>query len=296
MIEKIKDLKTEITKEQSDNAWSKVLSHKIRMLEASDWTQLSDVYLSQETKNEWKNWRQNVRKVKKAHYTNSLDAEMHLNSLENFKPANTSIDCDAYNESTSTNNEHHEILNDGKKNVVEIQKVFIKEQPIIIKQDIEEDLFERLFFELMTKNSTKFKQRIRNLLEEQEIIFFDTDTLYAAKEKMIIYSNNIKNELLTKKISEFSSIEILNEKFEQAVDYLTNNNGKIETYSFIKLYSDFYNKTPEIIAEEFVLERKRYNKILIEAEKFFLYIKNKIETSESMEELKSLIYEIKNGY
>jgi len=60
---KIKNLKTTASQLKEDMELSSVLGKRNKLLVSSDWTQLSDVNLTEECKASWRVWRSEVRKI-----------------------------------------------------------------------------------------------------------------------------------------------------------------------------------------------------------------------------------------
>lgn len=293
-VEKISGIKTETTKEQNDVAWSKVFARKIRMLESSDWTQLTDVHIGEEIRNKWKVWRQAVRNVKKSKFSNPLEAEGVLSKLDAHRPDDSTLDTESINYDVT---KVGETLSENENRVTEIQRVFIKEIPIVIKEEVTDEELEEPLMTFFSNNSFIIRDIINGLKKEIVTNFTDNDPLYLAKEKFILLLNKRLVLTLEEKLSGFPPIEVVNEKFDQALDFLSNNAATLDEYPLISLHVKHSGQEPEEVAQGFLEEKKKVNKIILDIETYRLYIKGKVEAANDITTLRNLVEEIRqDGY
>jgi hypothetical protein len=85
-IRQLSNVSFKMTDEVISRNWMSVNARKTRLLSLSDWTQLSDVNLPQNTKNVWRLWRSKVRAVKRSVYSDPTKAMEALKSLEQQIP------------------------------------------------------------------------------------------------------------------------------------------------------------------------------------------------------------------
>lgn len=68
--------------------WNDIDKTRIVMLNNSDWTQLPDTNLTNETVQEWQKWRLEIRKVTQKNYDRPIPAILELKKLQISKPDN----------------------------------------------------------------------------------------------------------------------------------------------------------------------------------------------------------------
>lgn len=88
---KIGNLRTEKTDEQENLAWAEVLSHKNKLLLNSDWTQLSDSGLTEESIEQWRGWRQQLKNINRSNFSSRAAAEVCISKLARRTPFNAYI-------------------------------------------------------------------------------------------------------------------------------------------------------------------------------------------------------------
>jgi hypothetical protein len=86
MPKKIKNIVVTTTMTQEANAWSQVLSHRNKLLENSDWTQLPDGGLTETNRRLWSDWRRELKRVNKRNFGDKDVAETAIANLEKVRP------------------------------------------------------------------------------------------------------------------------------------------------------------------------------------------------------------------
>lgn len=89
MIKKISGLKVGRTEEQEMARWAEIFSHRNKLLLNSDWTQLDDCGLTDECKDQWRGWRQQLKNVNRSNFSDMELAEKHISILAKRMPFNT---------------------------------------------------------------------------------------------------------------------------------------------------------------------------------------------------------------
>lgn len=86
MAKKIRNIVVSTTMTQEVNAWNQVLSHRNKLLENSDWTQLPDGGLTEVNKRLWSDWRRELKRVNKRNFGDKEVAETAIANLEKVRP------------------------------------------------------------------------------------------------------------------------------------------------------------------------------------------------------------------
>jgi hypothetical protein len=86
---KIRKLKVAKTAEQEDVLWAEVFSHKNKLLADSNWTQLPDSGLTPESAFQWQGWRQQLRNVTRANFSDRDAAQRAIDKLSKRQPFST---------------------------------------------------------------------------------------------------------------------------------------------------------------------------------------------------------------
>lgn len=283
MAEKIKSISVKTTNEQIVLEWGKIISKRNKLLQSSDWTQLEDCGLTPESKNEWAIWRQQIRSLKRHTYKNINDLSIALDNLEKCPPKKV----------FSTTQDKKEVLQSDTR---VIEKIFIKEQPIILQEKIELEDYKKVFFEFFNNDNFDVQQYLKNLLNKPyDYVRFDGN-LNDTKLSIQKYLKLKQKEILYKKLENYSPKDIIDQKTEEAVEYLTTDNKDLQDYPLINLYSQYLNITPNNTAIKFLDEKKEYNKIIVQSEKYVMINLLRIENCTTMQELKDIFEELKNGY
>lgn len=85
MIKKIKNLKYSQSKNQEEIKWVELIAKRNRLLLESDWTQLLDVKLTEESRNQWSNWRESLRQLSRMTIETTQCYKEALDELEDEK-------------------------------------------------------------------------------------------------------------------------------------------------------------------------------------------------------------------
>ena len=83
MIKKIKNIKWSESKNQEEVKWIELIAKRNRLLLESDWTQLPDVNLTEQSRTQWKNWRESLRQLSRFSIKSTEDYKNKLNKLIN---------------------------------------------------------------------------------------------------------------------------------------------------------------------------------------------------------------------
>lgn len=94
MVQKIAKVKVEKTVEQEQNEWAEVLSHRNKLLLNSDWTQLPDSGLTEQSAQQWKDWRSMLKNITQSNFGDHKLAERHITRLSRRMPFSTFIPND----------------------------------------------------------------------------------------------------------------------------------------------------------------------------------------------------------
>lgn len=89
MIQKISKVKVEKTTEQEQTVWAEILSHRNKLLLNSDWTQLADSGLTEDSASQWKDWRAMLKNINRSNFSDPKLAEQHINKLARRMPFST---------------------------------------------------------------------------------------------------------------------------------------------------------------------------------------------------------------
>lgn len=288
MIQKIYNLDTEISEDQLEIEWAKLISTKNKLLEISDWTQLSDVFLPADVKKEWGEWRQKLRKVNRKTFADIEQAGNVIEFLKKEMPKNTTLDEAAFTENFSNTSISPEKI---------VQKTIIKEQPIIFKEEMEMDRFINLFKETLEKDSYYFRDYLLSFLDPSNTnIFIDGEELDVCKDKTKDFIKTQRTHTLNKKLKSFVDLRIMQQRTEEAVEYLSEKSPILDNYPLIKLHSEESVMTPEDSALNFLRDKRWYNQLLLESEKFIFYTNKMIDKAENINQLRAIIESYKNGY
>jgi hypothetical protein len=288
MVQKVQNLVTETTNDQLEIEWAQVFSKRNKLLEISDWTQLGDVFLLPEVKKQWSIWRQKLRKVNRKTFTQLQDAKDVLALLEKEIPKASPLDESEFND---------KIVNAEETRDKIIQKVITKEQPIIIREIIEEPRFQELLRGVLDKDAYGMKNYLLSFLSiENSNIITDEDTLEVAKSKAKEYARNRQTITLNNKLSHLPDNRILQGRAEEAIEFLSAKAPDIENFPLIKLHSESMDQTYEQSAVNFLRQKKWYNQLLLDSEKFLFYTGKQIESAISKIQIQSIIDSIKYGY
>lgn len=146
MIKKIKNLELSKTEKQHQNAWGEVLSHRNKLLETSDWTQLQDSGLSEHSVQLWASWRKELKRINKRNFN---DKDLAKRAIENLAQVIPNV---VYDDESSL------LLSD------KIQEISIKSL-----QSRKESLLKSLSKQFLNKsNSTTFDKSFSLIDEEFE--------------------------------------------------------------------------------------------------------------------------------
>lgn len=291
MVKKITNIAVSSTAETLELEWGSILSRKAKLLQNSDWSQLSDVNLDDSKRQEWKEWRAKLRRIKRVNNLEPIQATELINILEKSIPKHNII-VEVTEPSINSNKEFEN--NIPTKNV---EKVFIEKQPIIIREELDDDKYRRNFYKMFAQDHTQLQSFLKDVINKVPHIFIrDNDTLDILKEKTLTYLTLQQKYILESKINSLPSIHIINEKYEQALEYLTVNSPKLENYPLIELHTQIKNISGNDAALSFLQEKKIMNQTLVDSEKFLLYNQFRISSCDDIASLKELIIEIKNGY
>ena len=287
MVQKIQNINTEITDEQVAIEWAQVVSTRNKLLEISDWTQLGDVFLSPESKKQWSIWRQKLRKINKANIENPKNAKEELEQLKNDMPRSSSFDDEAFN-----NN-----INAETKNDKIVQKIITKEQPIIIREILDEARFRETLTGVLEKDIHGFKTYLSSFMKLEDIpSLADDDNLEEAKFKVKEYAKRKQAERLEDKLRSLPNLKILYQQTEEAIEFAASKSPDINDYPLIKINSEYKNMTYQESAYNFLKQKKWYNTVILDSEKFLLYTNAKIEKADTIASLRSIITDIMYGY
>lgn len=313
-IKKIKNIKAVNTVDKINSEWLEVLSKRNKLLQDSDWTQLEDVTMDSFVKKQWREWRQKLRNVSKKNNSSLEQIKYVIDLLEKERPIIKKIDETLFHQlinipeteiinnsiEQKTNLEHQTEINlkDDDKVIKEkiIEKVFLKEIPLIIREELSEEKIKEKFFLIFSENHMDLYNFLKDTIKKvPNVIILDSDDLETIRNKTKEYLIAQKIYLFELKTKESNPI-IIDEKYQQALDFLTSENVNIVDYPLIELHSQLLNYSAEKIANLFIEEKKSFNKIILESEKFLLYNMRKIDMAETIDQLKTLILDIKNGY
>lgn len=288
MAQKIQNIDTEITKEQIEIQWSEVFSTRNKLLEISDWTQLSDVFLSAESKKQWSIWRHKLRKVNRKNFSNLQEAKDVLELLKHEIPKTSTFDESEFND---------KIVNTEITNNKIVEKIITKEQPIIIKEIIEESRFKDLMISIMEKDAHTFKSYLLSFIKtEHPIVITDDDNIEYAKNKAKLFAKEKQIIRLNEKLANLPDQRILNQRAEEAIEFLSIKSPDLENYPMIKLHSENEKMTPQESATNFLRQKKWFNTILLDADKFLYYTNKQIDESENNDQIRSIVQSIMYGY
>lgn len=84
-IQKIKNLKYSQSKNQEEAVWLGSIAKRNQLLFETDWTQLPDIKLTEESRNQWTLWRGLVRNLKRRNFKCIQDFVVELTKLESEK-------------------------------------------------------------------------------------------------------------------------------------------------------------------------------------------------------------------
>lgn len=293
MVKKITNIAVSSTAETLELEWGNILSRKVKLLQNSDWSQLSDVNLDDSKRQEWREWRAKLRRVKRVNNLEPVQALELINTLEKSIPKHNII-VEITQPPISSKEDFENNITPQTKNV---EKVFIEKQPIIIREELDDDKYRRNFYKIFDEDHTQLQSFLKNVINKiPNISIKDNDTLDILKEKTLTYLTLQQKYLLELKINVLPSIHIINEKYEQALEYLTVSSPKLENYPLIELHTQLKNISGNDVALSFLQEKKIMNQTLVDSEKFLLYNQFRISSCDDIASLKELIIEIKNGY
>lgn len=284
MVQKIQNLDTEITNEQIEIEWAQIISTRNKLLEISDWTQLGDVFLTKESKRNWSIWRHKVRKINKINFSVIQEAKEELEILKNEMPRDSKFDEAAFAD---------EVVNSS---TTIVQKV-IKEQPVIIREILDEPRFKETLIGVLEKDIHGFKSYLTSFMKMEDIpSIADDDNLEEAKAKIKEYVKRKQNERLEEKLASLPNQKILHQEIEEAIEFIAAKSPDLEDYPLIKLNSEMMKMTPVESAMNFLRQKKWYNTIILDSERFLLYTNVKIEEATTIVQLRSIISDIMYGY
>jgi len=291
MAQKITNLAVSSTAESLDLEWGAILSKKIKLLQSSDWTQLNDVNLDPQVREAWKTWRSKLRRIKRRNNLECSQAKELISTLERSMPKDNDIIETIEQPSIKETPEIEQV------NKTNLEKVYIEKQSIIIKEEIDDDKFRQNFYKIFGEDHTQLYLFLKDIINKiPNVTIKDTDSLDMVKEKTLTYLILQQKYLLDKKINLLPPIDIINEKYEQALEFLTTNSPILENYPLIELHTQLRNMTGQEVALSFLSEKKIMNQNLLDSEKFLLYNQVRINACDDITSLKELIIEIKNGY
>lgn len=288
MAQKIQNLDTEITNDQIEIQWSEVFSTRNKLLEISDWTQLADVFLDAESKKQWSIWRQKLRKVNRKNFNNLQEAKDVLELLKKEIPKTSTFDESEFND---------KIVNTEITNNKVVQKVITKEQPIIIREVIDESRFKDLMTAVMEKDAHGFKAYLQSFVNiEHPIIIADDDNIVDAKNRAKLFAKKKQTDRLDQKLAHLPDERILHQRAEEAIEFLSIKSPELENYPLIKLHAENEKMTPQESAANFLRQKKWFNTILLDAEKFLHYTNKQIDEAETHAQIRSIVESIMYGY
>lgn len=288
MVLKIQNLDTATTDYQIEIEWSKLISKRNKLLEISDWSQLGDVFLTAESKKQWSIWRQKLRKVNRKTFTVLEDAQNVLELLNNEMPKSTTLDEAEFDS---------RIINGEITPTKEIHRITVKEQPIIIKEEIDTPRFEMMLKEILEKDTYGFKQYLLSFLDADNTNILELDeTLEVAKSKAKEYAVRKQTLTLNKKLNYLPDVRILQQRAEEALEFLSGKNPDIENFPMIKMHAENMVMTHEESALNFLKQKKWYNHILLDSERFLYYTMNQIDAATQVNQIRTIIETIRYGY
>lgn len=286
MTQKIKNLNTKITPEQINAEWANVLSVRNKMLASSDWTQLKDVILDKEQVNFWKNWRKKLRNVKRKVFSTPKDAEYVLQLLEKQIPQTVNF---------SSYIEDQEVTVEEKRNKI-VETVLVKEKPVIIREEVSESVIQDIFIKTFSENPLILQNFLNKILySNYDTIFSDYDSLEIYKNKLLNYLKIKTNEIFLDKIDK-QNIHRINQKYDEAFDFLSRNEPDLDNFPLIKLYVMLNNKNAMTVAYDFIEEKKKLNEEILNSERFLKFNEQRINLLDDKNQANELFIEIKNGY
>jgi hypothetical protein len=288
MVQKIQNLDTEVTNDQIEIEWAQVFSTRNKLLEISDWTQLNDVFLTPEAKKQWGMWRQKLRKVNRKTFDDLEQAKNVIDLLKKEMPKNSALNDAEFDEKFA----NAEITKDKA-----IYKTIVKEQPIILEEKISLERFDALFRDHLEKDAYAFKQYLLSFLDRSNTnLFLETDVMEECRQKTKNFLAEQQTFSLNRKTKYLPDIRILTQRAEEALEFLTETNPNLEHFPLIRLHSEVMEMTPEESALNFLKQKKWYNQLLLESDKFLLYTTKKIDAAATKTHLLVIIEDIKNGY
>lgn len=309
MVAKIKNISVANTPEKINLDWSAVISRKAKLLTSSDWTQLSDVYLAPDVKASWKEWRAKLRRVKRTNNYSSEQANAVLDILETSAPKDDIVHEEyEIKELVKTIEEKVTMVEPVEafalpmqhtpieKIIEKTEKIFVEKHPILIREEISLETLREKFFEIFSQDNIQLHSFFLDLLNKIPVAnVYDSDTLEQAKAKVKEYLFFQQKYIFNKKKLAYDFSETITEKYEQALEFLTHD-ALVEDYPLIELHVQLRNSTASEVAYSFLEDKKKLNQIIVEAEKFLMYNRIRIDSCTDIESLRELVIEIKNGY
>lgn len=309
MAIKISNIAVSSTAQKLELDWADVISRRNKLLILSDWTQLDDVGLNESTKSSWTVWRAQVRKIKKRKNATLEQVKSLLEILEKMRPDLTidnelttlldDVICEAVLpvEDDLTPKIEIETETEITRPAQNVGKIYIEKQPIIIKEEITDEILEQKFYELFSTNPEKLQVFLKDVIDKTpQIMLHSNESLGEMRNKLTEYLILQQRYILEIKKKKLPLFDTINEKSAQAIEYLTIDFPVLDDYPLIALHAQITNLDPSDIAMKFLHDKKLMNTLILESEKFLMYNKTRIELYDTIESFRELIKDIKNGY
>lgn len=244
---------------EDDVKWTDINKSKNLLLSQTDWTQLPDTGLSANSVLEWRKWRDEVRKINQDNYDERIPAVLALKKLKDNHPKNV-----------YTGEKHY----------------FQKNGPVISRIDLKKEIQEIL--EEMDLEEFKASQVACEGLSLDDI----DDIKIAIKHAQIELDN-----LYKEKIGQISPPTELNylymEKMNECIDYLSETGT---SFPLLELLSNNQNKDMNIAAKEFLQQHSKMIGEFVKIEDYYDECLHNINNSDTIDDLKKIIEQFKNGH
>lgn len=264
-ITKLSNVKYIVTEEVMERKWQDVISKRNSLLAISDWTQLLDCELPQSSKGTWLKWRKKVRNIGRKTVTEPDNALHLLKALENQMPKRLIADL--------AGNENNTAPTLTESNVQEFISTYVDDN-VIPKIINVEDIV------------VIVKDNIANIENEK-----------SAPEPIVLSSNLEDAKREAKHFIDCKcnmKLPIINRLLiDEALDFLV---GSSTVTKMLALYAKYYNKSLEDTAGDILFKQKEDYKTSCNIEEKRLSYFVKIDTSNTVDEVRDISKEFMNGY
>lgn len=242
--------------------WDDISMVRNLMLTQSDWTQLPDSQLSQSCVMAWRNWRKEVRKIDRQHFSQRLSAVKRITKMKITKP---------------------------KLEYAEDELYFEKEGPIISRIDIKRQILEILAEEKQEDTQDTPQEPIEAPVED----YLDTmDDIKLGRK----YAQNEAESAYKKKIRAKSPAIELNalyaERLNEAIDFLS---GVGSNFPLLELLSVTLGKNLDSVATSIVKTHSNTISNFVAIESDYIDVLKQIKEAGTISKLKRILEEY-NGH